>query len=83
MAASLRCGHLLVGEPGALARNVADTVPSRTTVTLFFKNACSCLNFLVSREPEVIDEQRAAEMLRHEDIEILVQLGTGEARARH
>ena len=55
-------------------------VPERTSVS-FVPHAGAnreILKLLVDGEPEVVDEQRAGEILAEEDLEILVDLGGGE-----
>ena len=76
-------GYALISEPGTQGHDVADINPSRTTVTLVAQDGGLSVKLLVNGEPESLDEQRAAEILRQGDIEIVVQLGTGKEEAKH
>ncbi|KAI0471823.1 hypothetical protein GGR56DRAFT_682074 [Xylariaceae sp. FL0804] len=65
----------------------AVVVPERTNIS-FVPSAESGgggpeLRLLVDGEPEAVDEARAAEILAHEDLEILVRLGTGKEEATY
>ena len=63
-------------------------VPERTSVA-FVPPASNAgqkgeqLKLLVNGEPENVDEERAAEMLKEEDLEIRVELGTGTHEASY
>lgn len=41
------------------------------------------LKLLVKGEPEVVDEERASEILKDEDLEIRIELGLGEQSATY
>lgn len=51
--------------------------PNKTSVSFIPSDGSEKLNLLVEGEPETVDEQRASEILQHEDLEIEVNLGTG------
>jgi len=51
--------------------------PSNTSVSFLPSDGSPELKLLVNGEPEILDEKRAAEVLEHEDIEILVNLDCG------
>lgn len=52
-------------------------VPDRTSVAFVPTDGLLRLQLLVDGEPEAVDEQRAAEILADEDLEIEIDLGTG------
>eukprot|EP01099_Mayorella_cantabrigiensis_P001328 TRINITY_DN1578_c0_g1_i1.p1 TRINITY_DN1578_c0_g1~~TRINITY_DN1578_c0_g1_i1.p1 ORF type:complete len:471 (+),score=35.44 TRINITY_DN1578_c0_g1_i1:320-1732(+) len=63
-------------------------VPSKTNVSFIpTTNSKSkhegVLKLLVNGEPESVDEERAARLLEDEDLEIEVDLGTGDAEAKY
>ena len=63
-------------------------VPEKTNVSFVpAENSASksegVLKLLVNGEPEAVDEARAARLLEDEDLEILVDLGTGREEARY
>ena len=53
-------------------------VPSRTSVSFRPVDGSPVLKLLVNGEPEVVDEDRASQILQAEDLEIVVDLGGGE-----
>lgn len=60
--------------------NVSDPdsiIPSKTNVSFIPTDGSSELKLLVNGEPEKVDEDRASEILQAEDLEIVVDLGTG------
>ncbi|KAI1266601.1 putative glutamate N-acetyltransferase precursor [Xylariaceae sp. FL1019] len=63
--------------------DAADLNPDTTTVSLIPADGSAELKLLVNGVPEVVDETRAAEILEHEDIEIVISLGTGSHEAVH
>jgi glutamate N-acetyltransferase/amino-acid N-acetyltransferase len=76
-------GYALVSEPGEPVREVSEIVPERTSVSFVPADGSAELKLLVDGEPESVDEARAADILEFEDLEILVKLGTGDARATY
>ncbi|CAK7267146.1 Arginine biosynthesis bifunctional protein ArgJ, mitochondrial [Sporothrix epigloea] len=78
-------GYALVSEPGEAdsAAATATIAPDRTDVSFVPTDGSAELKLLVKGEPEAVDEARAAEILEHEDLEILVRLGTGSAEATY
>jgi len=56
--------------------------PEKTSVSFIPSDGSPELKLLVNGEPEAVDEARAAEILEHEDIEILVDLGS-EKKKQH
>lgn len=55
----------------------AEVDPYKTNVSFVPTDGTPVLKLLVNGEPELVDEERASEILQAEDLEILVQLGTG------
>lgn len=51
--------------------------PSKTNVSFIPADGSSKLDLLVNGEPELVDEERASEILSEEDIQIEIDLGTG------
>ncbi|KAL4727731.1 Arginine biosynthesis bifunctional protein ArgJ, mitochondrial [Fusarium chlamydosporum] len=83
-------GYSLLTEPGTMAarddssEQADNNIDSRkTSVSLVSNDGKDLLALLVNGEPQNVDERRASEILRSEDIEILVQLGTGREEAEH
>jgi glutamate N-acetyltransferase/amino-acid N-acetyltransferase len=60
-----------------------DLDPDTTSVSLVPTDGSPELKLLVNGVPEVVDEARAAEILEHEDIEIVLSLRTGSHEAVH
>ncbi|KAL4792338.1 arginine biosynthesis protein ArgJ [Aspergillus venezuelensis] len=52
-------------------------VPERTSVSFVPSDGSEVLKLLVNGEPEQVDEERAAVILKEEDLEIVVDLGGG------
>lgn len=52
-------------------------VPEKVSVSFVPTDRSEILKLVVNGEPENIDEARAAQILKHEDLEILVDLGGG------
>lgn len=58
-----------------------DTViPDRASVSFIPQDGTESLELLLNGEPALVDETRAAQILANEDLEILVDLGSGEQR---
>jgi len=74
-------GYSQISEPGMPINEVPEIVPERTSVSFIPSDGSPELKLLVNGEPESVDEARAAEILQHEDLEILVKLGGGEQEA--
>lgn len=81
-------GYALISEPGA-APEIAEPpessaiIPDKTSVSFLPTDGTAELRLLVNGEPEQVDEVRAAEILKLEDLEILVRLGTGSEEATY
>ncbi|KAF1983418.1 bifunctional ornithine acetyltransferase/N-acetylglutamate synthase protein-like protein [Aulographum hederae CBS 113979] len=56
------------------AEGVESVVPTETSVSFMPTDGSPELKLLVGGEPEAVDEKRAAEILEHEDLEIVVKL---------
>jgi len=56
---------------------VNGVVPEKTNVSFIPTDGSTPLRLLVNGEPEIVDEERASEILAMEDLEIQVSLGTG------
>ena len=56
------------------ADGVNSIIPSSTSVSFVPRDESKELKLLVSGEPEAVDEDRAADILKEEDLEILVKL---------
>jgi len=56
---------------------VNGVVPEKTNVSFIPTDGSTPLCLLVNGEPEIVDEERASEILAMEDLEIQVSLGTG------
>ncbi|KAK6836701.1 Arginine biosynthesis bifunctional protein ArgJ- mitochondrial [Apiospora arundinis] len=77
-------GYSLVSEPGASTENeITEIIPEKTNVSFIPSDGSPELKLLVDGEPEMVDETRAAQILEHEDLEILVRLGTGKEKATY
>lgn len=76
-------GYSQLSEPGMPDTETPDIVPETTNVSFIPVDGSPELKLLVNGEPESVDEARAAEILEHEDLEILVRLGTGSHEARY
>ncbi|KAK7964229.1 arginine biosynthesis bifunctional protein argJ [Apiospora saccharicola] len=77
-------GYSLITEPGASTENeITEIIPEKTNVSFVPSDGSPELKLLVDGEPEMVDETRAAQILEHEDLEILVRLGTGKEKATY
>jgi glutamate N-acetyltransferase/amino-acid N-acetyltransferase len=74
-------GYSLISEPGLPINNVPEILPEKTSVSFIPTDGSPELKLLVNGEPETVDEVRAAQILEHEDLEILVRLGGGTEEA--
>ncbi|TVY22033.1 Mitochondrial arginine biosynthesis bifunctional protein ArgJ 1 [Lachnellula arida] len=74
-------GYSQISEPGMPINEVPEIVPEKTSVSFIPTDGSPELKLLVNGEPESVDEARAAEILEHEDLEILVRLGGGKEEA--
>jgi glutamate N-acetyltransferase/amino-acid N-acetyltransferase len=74
-------GYAQISEPGMPPSEVPEIVPEKTSVSFIPSDGSPELKLLVNGEPETVDETRAAEILEHEDLEILVKLGNGKEEA--
>lgn len=74
-------GYSQISEPGMPATEVEEIVPEKTSVSFVPPDGSPELKLLVNGEPEAVDEARAAEVLAHEDVEIVVRLGGGKEEA--
>ncbi len=59
--------------------NTTSVVPEKVSLSFVPTDGSEILKLVVNGEPEDIDEARAAEILQHEDLEILVDLGGGKS----
>ncbi|KAF5023141.1 hypothetical protein F66182_4797 [Fusarium sp. NRRL 66182] len=76
-------GYALISPPGQPVNNVPEISPDCTNVSFVPTDGSAELKLLVNGEPEEVDEARAAEILKMEDLEIVVRLGTGDKSAVH
>ncbi|KAI2603705.1 DNA replication factor C-like protein [Hypoxylon sp. NC1633] len=76
-------GYSLISEPGHPVNEVDEIIPENTSVSFVPTDGSPELKLLVNGEPEMVDEARAGEILEHEDLEILVRLGTGKKEATY
>ncbi|KAG9236636.1 Arginine biosynthesis bifunctional protein ArgJ 1 beta chain [Amylocarpus encephaloides] len=76
-------GYSQISEPGMPINEATDVVPEKTSVSFIPSDGSPELKLLVNGEPESVDEVRAAEILEHEDLEILVRLGGGNEEATY
>ena len=74
-------GYSQISEPGMPINDVPEIVPEKTSVSFIPTDGSPELKLLVNGEPESVDEVRAAEILEHEDLEILIRLGGGKEEA--
>ncbi|EDN91218.1 hypothetical protein SS1G_00621 [Sclerotinia sclerotiorum 1980 UF-70] len=74
-------GYSQISEPGEPINKVPEIVPEKTSVSFIPSDGSPELKLLVNGEPESVDETRAAEILEHEDLEILINLGGGKEEA--
>jgi glutamate N-acetyltransferase/amino-acid N-acetyltransferase len=57
--------------------------PSKVSVSFIPVDGSAELKLLVKGEPEVVDEKRASQILKDEDLEIRIDLGMGEETATY
>ena len=76
-------GRILCAIGYAQGVNKGTVLPEKTSVSFVPKDGSEALKLLVRGEPETVDERRASEILREEDLEILVELGTGKEEASY
>ncbi|KAJ6438396.1 arginine biosynthesis bifunctional protein ARG7, mitochondrial precursor [Purpureocillium lavendulum] len=76
-------GYSLISAPGQPPNDVPEIVPERTNVSFVPTDGSAELKLLVNGEPELVNEERASEILEAEDLEILVKLGTGDKSTVH
>ncbi len=76
-------GYSLISAPGQPINEVEEIVPEKTNVSFVPADGSAELKLLVNGEPEAVDEERAAEILKMEDLEIVVRLGTGQEEAKY
>jgi glutamate N-acetyltransferase/amino-acid N-acetyltransferase len=76
-------GYSLISEPGESINDVPQIIPDKTNVSFVPTDGSPELKLLTDGEPEAVDEARAAQILEHEDLEILVKLGTGGEAATY
>ncbi|KAI0490419.1 arginine biosynthesis bifunctional protein ArgJ [Xylaria cf. heliscus] len=76
-------GSAFVRPGQAQVDDAPDLNPDTTSVSLIPADGSAELRLLVNGVPEVVDEARAAEVLEHSDIEIVLSLGTGTHEAVH
>ncbi|TGO48182.1 hypothetical protein BCON_0248g00060 [Botryotinia convoluta] len=74
-------GYSQISEPGEPINEVPEIIPEKTSVSFIPSDGSPELKLLVDGEPESVDEARAAEILEHEDLEILIKLGGGKEEA--
>lgn len=76
-------GYSLISAPGQPINEVEEIIPENTNVSFVPTDGSAELKLLVNGEPEAVDEERAAEILAMEDLEIVVRLGTGKEEAKY
>ena len=76
-------GYSLISAPGQPINEVEEIIPENTNVSFVPTDGSAELKLLVNGEPETVDEERAAEILAMEDLEIVVRLGTGKEEAKY
>jgi glutamate N-acetyltransferase/amino-acid N-acetyltransferase len=76
-------GYALVSPPTQDPVDVPEIIPERTSVSFIPADGSQELKLLVNGEPEQVDEERASQILEMEDLEIVVNLGTGDKSAVH
>lgn len=57
--------------------------PTLVSVSFIPTDGSAELKLLVKGEPEVVDEERASEILKDEDLEIRIELGLGKESATY
>lgn len=76
-------GYSQISEPGMPDHEGSEIIPQKTSVSFIPADGSPELKLLVNGEPESVDEARAAEILEHEDLEILIKLGGGTEEATY
>ncbi|PHH91510.1 hypothetical protein CDD83_179 [Cordyceps sp. RAO-2017] len=76
-------GYALISPPGEPAHDTPEIAPELTNVSFVPTDGSAELALLVNGEPQLVDEERASEILQATDLEILVKLGTGHQSAVH
>ncbi|CAO3599565.1 unnamed protein product [Absidia cylindrospora] len=66
----------------SLGHSGVDVDPSKVSVTFVPSDGSKSLPLMIKGEPEVVDEDRAAEILKMEDLWIEVDLGLGDSDAK-
>ncbi|KAK6198055.1 uncharacterized protein RJT21DRAFT_122924 [Scheffersomyces amazonensis] len=70
-------GRILCAIGYANVTSTESIVPSRTSVSFIPVDGSEPLKLLIDGEPELVDEERASQILESEDLVIEVDLGTG------
>ncbi|KAI1305608.1 arginine biosynthesis bifunctional protein ArgJ [Xylaria venustula] len=76
-------GSAFVRPGQAQVDDAPDLNPDTTSVSLVPADGSKELKLLVNGRPESVDEERAAEILQLDNIEVVVSLGTGSHEAVH
>lgn len=76
-------GSAFVRPGQAQVDDAPDLNPDTTSVSLIPADGSAELKLLVNGVPEAVDETRAAEILQHDNIEVVLSLGTGSHEAVH
>ncbi|KAI7905088.1 ArgJ family protein [Cokeromyces recurvatus] len=66
----------------SLGHSGIDLDPSRVSVTFVPTDGSERLKLMIKGEPEKVDEERASEILKMEDLQIEVDLGLGESETK-
>lgn len=66
----------------SLGHSGVDVDPSRVSVKFVPTDGSEHLNLMVKGEPEKVDEERASEILKMEDLQIEVDLGLGNSETK-
>jgi len=74
-------GYSQISDAGMPVTEVPEIVPEKISVSFVPSDGSPELKLFVSGEPETVDEERASQILEHEDLEILVRLGVGNEEA--
>lgn len=69
-----------VGYADLGAEHEKEVVPAKTSVSFVPVDGSTPLKLLVNGEPQKVDEQRASEILESEDLQIVVNIGTGKGQ---
>lgn len=76
-------GYSQISEPGQQINETPGIIPENTSISLIPSDGSCELHLLVNGEPQLVDEDRAAEILQYEDVEILVDMGVGREQATY